>query len=118
MTTSSSPAIQRGDVIYVPVVFTDRRGLKRRPAVVVSSNQYNQQTPDLVIATITSNLNTGPHPGDHVIADWRRAGLPKPSLVQAKLTTIAQALVRRKIGSFSPRDLAAFGAGLQLALAL
>ena len=114
MTTSSNPALRRREVIHIAVVFSDQRGVKVRPAVVVSGNQ---QAPDIVIATITSNLNALPHPGDHVITDWLGAGLPRPSLAQAKVTTIAQALVQRKISSFSPRDLTAFDTGLKLALA-
>ena len=118
MTISSSPAFRRGDVVFVPVVFTDQRGVKPRPAVVVSSSQYSQQTPDLIIATITGNLKAAPHPGDHLIADWRHAGLLRPSLAQAKVTTIARTLVIRKIGQLSARDLADLDNGLRSALGL
>ena len=118
MTTSSSPTFRRGDVVFVPVMFTDQRGVKPRPAVVICSSQYSQQTPDLVIATITSKLNAGPHPGDHVIADWRSAGLLRPSLGQAKVTTIDQTLVIRKIGQLSAQDLADLDNGLRSALGL
>jgi mRNA-degrading endonuclease toxin of MazEF toxin-antitoxin module len=38
-----------------------------RPAVVVSSDAYNRTGPDVLIASITSNLTALPHPGDHRI---------------------------------------------------
>lgn len=46
----------RGDVVLVPFDFTDRSGSKRRPAVVVSIDRYNQGTPDVLIAAVTGNL--------------------------------------------------------------
>ena len=54
---------QRGDVVLVPFDFTDRSGVKWRPAVVVSTDDYNRTTPDVLIVSITSNLRALPHPG-------------------------------------------------------
>ncbi len=59
---------RKGDVILVPFAFTDRSGVKRRPAVVVSGDDYNQQTPDIVIASITGNLYGQP---DRAASPWR-----------------------------------------------
>lgn len=118
MTTPSRRAFSRGDVVYVPLGFTNLAGGKLRPAVVVSDDRYNRTTPDLIIASVTSNLGAIPHPGDHPIADWQSAGLRAPSLLQAKLSTVAQPVVRRKIGHLAPQDLAAFEAGLRRALGL
>jgi len=50
--------------------------------------------------------------------DWRSAGLRRPSLAQTKVTTIARALVRRKIGHLSSSDLATFDDGLRRAFGL
>lgn len=79
-------AYRRGDVVLVPD-FTDRSESKLRPTVVVSGEDYNSGTPDVLIASITSNLRAIPHPGDYRIREWRAAGLLKPSLVQTKLAT-------------------------------
>src|SRR5579859_7932175 len=65
---------RRGDVVLVPLDFTDRAGTKWRPAVIVSVDEYQRLSPDVVIASVTSNLRAIPHPGDHQIADWRSAG--------------------------------------------
>jgi hypothetical protein len=40
-------ALRFGDVIVVPFPFTDQTAIKRRPAVVVSSERYNRERPDL-----------------------------------------------------------------------
>lgn len=118
MTKRSKAAFSRGDVVYVPIGFTSLAGGKLRPAVVVSDDHYNRTTPDLIVASVTSNLQAVRHPGDHLIADWRGAGLRAPSLLQAKLTTVAQPVVRRKIGRLGGPDLAALDAGLRRALGL
>jgi mRNA interferase MazF len=117
MTTSSRPRYAFGDVVYVPIGFTNQAGAKPRPAVIVSDDTYNRRTPDVIIASITSNLREIP-PDDYLLADWRAAGLKAPSLLQAKLMTVAQPVIRRRIGQLSARDLATFDSGLRKSLGL
>lgn len=95
---------QRGDIVLVALDFTDRSRAKLRPALVVSSSTYNDGTPDLLIASITSNLHAVPHPGDHIIVEWQAAGLLRPSLAQTKLATIESTLVSRKLGTLMATD--------------
>ena len=45
-----------GQIVLVRFPFTDQRGGKQRPAVVVSSNAYNQTRPDIVLIAITSQI--------------------------------------------------------------
>lgn len=108
----------RGDVVLVPMDFTDRSGSKLRPAVVVSGEEYNRSTPDVLIASITGNLKAIPHPGDHRIGEWKAAGLLKPSLAQAKLATVEARIIRRKLGKLESADMAAFSGGLKTAMEL
>lgn len=109
---------RRGDVVLVPIDFTDRSGTKRRPAVVVSGDRYNAASPDVMIASITGNFRGVRHPGDHPLADWREAGLLRPSLVQAKIATVEATIIERRLGALSAGDLAALDRGLRDALAL
>ncbi len=64
-----------GDVVLVPFPFTDQSGLKKRPAIVVSSTGYNAQRPDLVIMAITSQIRPRPAFAEFTIAEWKKAGL-------------------------------------------
>lgn len=111
-------ALRRGDVVLVPFDFTDRSGVKWRPAIVVSTDRYNQETPDVLIAAVTGNLGAISHPGDHPIQDWQDAGLLKPSLAQTKFATVQATVVGRTLGKLSAADLAAFERGLREALGL
>lgn len=108
---------RRGDVVLVPMGFTDRSGSKVRPAVVVSGDEYNR-SPDVLIASITGNLSAIPHPGDHRINGWKTAGLLKPSLAQTKVATVEASVIRRKLGALNVHDLTAFSGGLKAALGL
>jgi mRNA interferase MazF len=114
---SAGATYRRGDVVLVPMDFTDRSGSKVRPAIVVSAEEYNRG-PDVLIASVTSNRDALPHPGDHRIRGWKAARLLKPSLVQTKLATVEVPMIRRKLGELSAEDLTAFEVGLREALGL
>lgn len=109
---------KRGDVILVQFPFTDGSGSKKRTALVVSSDLYNSTTPDVLIASLTSNLTAVSHPGDHVLVDWKAANLLFPSLAQTKIATVEASSIERKLGELSPSDFAAFAAGLRQAFDL
>lgn len=111
-------AFRRGEVILVPFEYTDRSGTKWRPAIVISSDAYDTTTPDLVIASVTGNLRAIPHPGDHLLHDWKAAGLLRPSLTQTKLATIEASMVGGRLDSLSQPDMQALGQGIRVALQL
>jgi len=97
-------AYEFGDVILVPFPFTDQSGSKQRPAVIVSSSRYNAERPDLVIMAVTSQVRSGDSIADVAIAQWREAGLLKPSVVKPVFATIERGLVRRRLGRFETND--------------
>ena len=118
MPTRSTTTWRRGDVILVPVGFTDQSGVKRRPAVIVSSDEYNARSPDVMIAAINSNLLAIRHPGDHLIRDWQQAGLLRPSLARTKIATVEAAIIDRRLGRLCGDDVAALDGGLREAFGL
>lgn len=73
---------------------------------------------DVVIASITGNLNAIAHPGDRRVGAWSQAELLRPSLAQTKLATIEASLVGRRLGALAEADMAAFESGLREALGL
>lgn len=114
----SMTTYRKGDVVPVPFDFTDGSGTKWRPAVVISDERYNADTPDVLIASVTGNTRALPHPGDHTLTEWRPAGLLMPSIAQTKIATIENRLVRRKLGALASSDLAALESGLRQAMGL
>lgn len=109
---------QRGDVVLAPMGFTSGAGGKWHPAIVLSSDRYNQETPDVLLASVTSNLQALPHPGDWQINDWQQAGLLKPSLAQTKIATVEASIIGRKLGSLSSADMDGLEQGIKQAIGL
>jgi mRNA interferase MazF len=92
------------DVVAVPFPFTDRDATKRRPALVISSERFNQQHKQLVLAMITSATDNV-WPSDVLIADWKEAGLKVACRFRLKLFTLDQTLVLKVVGHLSSQDI-------------
>ncbi|OIP03019.1 MAG: hypothetical protein AUJ96_15400 [Armatimonadetes bacterium CG2_30_66_41] len=107
---------EAGDVVLAPFLCSEETGTKRRPALVLSSGAYHTGRQETIIAAITSNVDSV-LVGDHVIADWRGAGLRFPSKVAAGLRTIKQQMVERKLGALSHQDFETFRRGMDQWLA-
>lgn len=93
-----------GDIILVPFPFTDQSTTKKRPAVAVSSTQYNQNRPDLVLMAVTSQLRPTASFGEVFISEWKKAGLLKASAVKPIFTTIEKRLVLKNLGRLGQKD--------------
>ena len=97
-------ALGFGDVIVVPFPFTDQTATKRRPAVVVSSEAYNRERPDVILMAISSQVRPAPTVGEVAVVQWRAAGLLKPSVIKPLVTTIEASLVIRQLGTLGSDD--------------
>src|SRR5262249_8553112 len=94
----------RGDVVLVGFVVSQESGRKLRPAVVISSPAYHRARQQVVVAAITSNVRRRLF-GDHLINDWRGAGLLFPSVVTGIVRTIKRTMVDRRLGALLTPDL-------------
>jgi len=110
-------AYSRGDVVLVGFVFSDEAGKKLRPAVVVSGRAYNRARQEVVVAAITSNIRRLLF-GDHLMADWKEAGLLFPSVVTGIFRTMKRTVIARKLGSMAKADLEAVDRELRRSLDL
>lgn len=110
-------ACSRGDVVLIGFVFSDESGKKLRPAVVISSPAYHRGRQEVVVAAITSNVRRRLF-GDHLIVDWKGAGLLFPSLVTGIVRTIKRTMIDRKLGSMPKADLEAVDRELRRSLGL
>jgi len=93
-----------GDIVLVPFPFTDQTGIKKRPAVIVSSAAYNSARRDVMIMAVTSQARPAGAIGEVQVKDWKGAGLIKPSVVKPVITTIEQALVIRRLGQLKKEE--------------
>jgi mRNA interferase MazF len=96
-----------GDVMLVPFPFTDQSTTKKRPAIIISSENYNRCKPDLILIAVTSKISTNLQFGEIFIDEWSTAGLIKPSVIKPIITTTENSLVIKKLGTLQPLDLQA-----------
>ena len=92
-------AFRFGDVLLVPIVFSEGTTAKKRPVLIV----HDAGDLDLLVVPVTSHSSRG---GEDVkLEDWRAAGLRLPSTARmSKLATVAKSRVVRKLGHLTDRD--------------
>ena len=110
-------AYKRGDVVLISFVFSDESGAKQRPAVIISSDTYNQHRQEMVISAITSRTDRLLS-GDHLINNWQEAGLLFPSVATGIIRTIKQNMIVKKLGMMSSDDLRSIDIQLRDSLGL
>ena len=108
---------RRGDIVLVKFVFASETGSKRRPVLLLSSDEYMEGRQEAIVSAITSNTRRL-LPGDHLMNDWEEAGLIFPSVTTGIIRTIKQSMIERKIGVVSPRDFADIESNLNQILEL
>ncbi|CAN5758989.1 hypothetical protein BH20ACT12_BH20ACT12_01460 [soil metagenome] len=100
-------AYARGSVVLVPFPFTDLSGRKRRPALVISPDSFDEQ--DLILCAITSRVPEDLSPWEVQLRarDMADDRLPKRSMVKVgKLFTMHRRLVAGRFGAVKERKLA------------
>ncbi len=94
---------RRGDVVLVEFVFSEGTRTKKRPAMVLSGDEYHKGRQEVVLAAITSNVDRV-LVGDTKIEKWVDAGLKFPSLVAGIVQTMKKAMLGKKLGTLSDGD--------------
>jgi mRNA interferase MazF len=54
--TLSGTMLRQRDIVLIPIPFTDLASQKKRPAVIISSDTYNESNEDIVVVALTSNI--------------------------------------------------------------
>lgn len=94
---------KKWDIVLVPFPYTNLLSSKQRPALILSPNEYNQNSLDMLAVAVTSQI-TGSFPYQYSIINWKESGLPKASVIKMKFTTLEQNLIIKSIGSLSLED--------------
>ncbi|HKQ50560.1 MAG TPA: type II toxin-antitoxin system PemK/MazF family toxin [Phycisphaerae bacterium] len=93
----------RGEVVLVLFPDSNLRTVKRRPALIVQSDQLHTGLPQTIVAMITSNLHRAGPPSRIVVQMGspigRQAGLLTDSVIVAdNLATVLNSEIDRAIG--------------------
>jgi len=92
--------MEKGDIVLIPFPFTDLKGNKNRPALILINSEL-----DITLAFISTQLNWKEET-DILLKPTKNNGLKKESLVRlSKLATIDKNLALGRIGRMDANDL-------------
>lgn len=90
---------KQGDIVLVPVPFTDLSSQKRRPVIVVSNDEYNHQVADIVVVAMTSRPLRTAYGFTITTDDLKKGKLNRPGQVRAdKIYALSQSIVVKTFG--------------------
>lgn len=98
MTRYGMPPRQR-DIILIPIPFSDLTSIKRRPVLVLSNDQHNQRSEDVLVAAMTSRLSRIPYSVRVRAADLIEGKLKRESLIRMdKIYTLSKTIIVKRFG--------------------
>ena len=105
--------MKKGDIVLMPFPFTNLKGFKKRPAVILYEDNF-----DVVVTFITTKLKWSKQT-DVLLEPDNDNRLKKPSLIRTnKLATLEIELVLGKIGELSKNNLSELDNKLKKVLGL
>lgn len=108
--------MKRGDIVLIKYPFTDFSTLKVRPALVISSDEFNKQGEDAVFMCISATPRE-PKKSDIKIEssnpEFAQTGLRRDSVFRvAKVVILKKSLAISKIGEVGPNTMSKIDAEL------
>ena len=105
---------EQGDIVLVPIPFTDLSSQKRRPVVVISNDDYNRKRADMVVVAMTSNPDPVDYSFSIATSDLEKGALNRSSRIRAdKIYTLSQSIVVKTFGRVNSATLDQIGKTLQ-----
>lgn len=108
---------KKWNVVEVPFPFTESEKTKRRKALVLSNQEFNEKNNACILAMITSAEKSRWF-GDVSVSDLEVAGLKKKCVIRFKFFTLDKNLIIGTVGALSVKDQKAMNAKLSDILSL
>jgi mRNA interferase MazF len=90
---------KQGDIVLIPVPYSDLTNKKQRPVLDISNDNYNKMIEDLVVVAITSQLKDLDYSVIIESKDLNEGELRVTSAIRAdKVYTLSKDIVRKKFG--------------------
>lgn len=90
---------KQGDIVLIPVPFSDWSNRKQRPVLIISNDGYNQMTDDVLVVAITSHLKDLDYSVIIEQEDLGEGALKVRSAIRSdKVYTLSKAIIRKRFG--------------------
>jgi len=97
---------KQGDILLIPIPFTDLSSQKRRPVIVISNDQYNRKTNDIIVVAMTSNPQVTDYSLSITSSDLIEGALNRPGKIRVdKIYTLSQTIVAKTFGQIDDKTL-------------
>ena len=88
-------------VVLVRFPFTDLSSIKKRPAVVINTEEYNERYGDVIIVPLTS---VDQKDESLRLSYWKESGLIKSTWIKPLVATVTNSLIERELGHLHQDD--------------
>lgn len=93
------------DIVVVKFPFASSLKYKARPAVIVSSDIYNENSRNTLLILAISSSIVNKLDFEIEVKFWGEAGLLKPSIFKSSVATIEKTSVLKKLGKLKKEDI-------------
>ena len=91
------------DILLIPIPYSDLTSNKKRPVLVLSNDEYNTKTEDIIVVAITSNITSKEYSILISNKDLQEGNLQVNSCIRVdKIYTLSQSIVIKKFGAVKP----------------
>ncbi len=98
--------MKQRDILLVPFPFSDQSGKKVRPIIVISNNEFNEYSEDLIVIGITSNFSKDKHTLNLSDKDLEEGNLYHSCCVKVEnILKLDKSLIIKKIGKIKKEKL-------------
>lgn len=95
----SGMKLKQRDLLLVPIPFTDLTSKKRRPVIVLSNDDYNLKTQDILVVGVTSLIQNKKYSVPLRKEDMEKGELLRDSEIRAdKIYSLSQDIVTKRFG--------------------
>lgn len=98
--------INQGDLLLVPFPFSDQSGRKVRPIIVLSNDEFNENSEDIIAIGITSNISKDIYSLKLDNKDLKEGKLMTKCMVKIEnILRLDKSLIIKKIGKVKKEKL-------------
>lgn len=92
--------MKQKEIILIPFPFSDQTGTKVRPALILSNNQFNESSEDILVCAITTNMKKNEYTIIIKQEDVENGILYADSAIKTEtIIKIDKKLIMKRIGS-------------------
>ncbi|PIN91385.1 MazF family transcriptional regulator [Candidatus Pacearchaeota archaeon CG10_big_fil_rev_8_21_14_0_10_32_14] len=96
--------IEKGDFLLVPFPFSDQSGRKVRSVIVLSNNEFNKNSEDIIVVGVTSNSLKGKYTIELSSKDLDEGKLMTKCYIKIEnILKLNKELIIKKIGKINSR---------------